>query len=295
MKFFAVLLLLTLFLTGCETPSQTTESPKHNTNMTSDKMSKKEGSFSYVTYSPETLAEMEGQRFVLFFYADWCSTCQKWEQMIQESGTQLYDNVRIVKADYDTDTDLVAQYGIASQSTAAFIDEDGSVTQILADPSVEELNAFFETADSAKTDPEEEVIQEDIAETIQEKSDVSTEEQETTEEMDEEEMSDPVSSGAQYEAYSSELHDEWKSEPYALFFHADWCPTCQAWEKMIQDNIATLPESTRILKVDYDTNETLVRKYDIQSQSIVVFVTGAGNSTLKTIDPSLDEVIQFFE
>lgn len=82
-----------------------------------------------------------------------------------------------------------------------------------------------------------------------------------------------------YEAYSEEkmnsLLSKWKN--VALFFHADWCPTCKALDKDINENISEIPENTVILKANYDTEKDLIEKYWITSQSTVVFLDNEWN------------------
>lgn len=98
----------------------------------------------YTEYSAEMFAALKGnQKFVVFFYADWCSTCRKWEKNVEETLTTLPEGTVILKADYDTEKDLVKELGVTSQSTAVFFNMDGSVAELGMDSSVEELKNFF--------------------------------------------------------------------------------------------------------------------------------------------------------
>lgn len=58
----------------------------------------------------------------------------------------------------------------------------------------------------------------------------------------------------------------------ALFFHADWCPSCRALSKDIQKNLATIDENTLIYQVDYDTEVALKQKYGVTSQHTIVYL-----------------------
>lgn len=98
----------------------------------------------YTEYSAEMFEMIKGeQKFAVFFYADWCSTCRKWEKNLQANLASLPEGTLILKADYDTEKDLVEELGVTSQSTVVFFNMDGSVAEIGMDSSPEELKAFF--------------------------------------------------------------------------------------------------------------------------------------------------------
>lgn len=66
-----------------------------------------------------------------------------------------------------------------------------------------------------------------------------------------------------------------------LFFHASWCPTCQAAEKNITAAGENLPEGLTIVKVDYDTANDLRQKYGVTIQHTFVQVDQDGNELNK--------------
>ncbi len=82
-------------------------------------------------------------KHVLFFHADWCGTCVKWDGKVKGSLEDLNDNTVIYKVDFDNNQDLAAQYGVTKQSSAVFINADGSVAKTEGDPSLDSINAFF--------------------------------------------------------------------------------------------------------------------------------------------------------
>jgi thiol-disulfide isomerase/thioredoxin len=53
-----------------------------------------------------------------------------------------------------------------------------------------------------------------------------------------------------------------------LFFHAPWCPQCNAIESGIEQE--GVPEGITIFKVDYDTNQALRAKYGVTLQTTFV-------------------------
>jgi thiol-disulfide isomerase/thioredoxin len=66
-----------------------------------------------------------------------------------------------------------------------------------------------------------------------------------------------------------------------LFFHADWCPTCQATEEDLTENAAAIPAGLTIVKVDYDDSDELKQRYGITTQHTYVQVDADGNELAK--------------
>lgn len=77
-----------------------------------------------------------------------------------------------------------------------------------------------------------------------------------------------------------------------LFFHAGWCPSCRGLENDINNNLANIPAGTHILKVDYDTETELKKKYGIVRQHTLVQVdqNGAALQTLTGLTNTLAQV-----
>jgi len=63
-------------------------------------------------------------------------------------------------------------------------------------------------------------------------------------------------------------------KPVALQFHADWCPTCRAQDKVLQALKAEPGLNVTVFKVNYDTEKDLKRQYKIQTQSTIVVLRG---------------------
>ncbi len=98
-----------------------------------------------------------------------------------------------------------------------------------------------------------------------------------------------------YKEYSAESMAELKgNQPFVVFFHADWCPTCKAWEAKIMESMARLPENTVILKADYDTEEALLQELGVTQQSTAVFFDASGEVVKIATDPSIEVVTEHF-
>ena len=63
-------------------------------------------------------------------------------------------------------------------------------------------------------------------------------------------------------------------KPVALFFRADWCPTCRAQDKVLQKLKAEPGLDVTVLEVNYDTEKDLKTQYKIQTQSTMVVLHG---------------------
>lgn len=81
----------------------------------------------YVDYSVEAIAENSDTSRVVFFHADWCSTCNFYERQIKEVGVP--EGITVLKADFDRDTELKKKYGVRVQSTFVLLDENGEVAR----------------------------------------------------------------------------------------------------------------------------------------------------------------------
>src|SRR5882757_10639635 len=72
----------------------------------------------YISYSPGVLtkAEQHGGRTVIFFAAlAWCPDCQAADRDFKAHFDKVPSDVSIIIANYDKETALKQQYGIAAQ------------------------------------------------------------------------------------------------------------------------------------------------------------------------------------
>jgi thiol-disulfide isomerase/thioredoxin len=85
-----------------------------------------------------------------------------------------------------------------------------------------------------------------------------------------------------YIAYSpTALTEALKNGKALLFFHAGWCPMCQADEKSINENLSKIPDGLTILKVDYDAQKDLKTQYGITYQNTYVELDSSGKVLTK--------------
>ena len=91
------------------------------------------------------------------------------------------------------------------------------------------------------------------------------------------------SSGAQEVAFKNvdETYAYAKEGRAVIFFHAPWCPTCQAAQRDLDKNISQLPKDVVIVKTDYDTTKELQRKYGVTYQHTWVQVDSNGTALTK--------------
>lgn len=65
------------------------------------------------------------------------------------------------------------------------------------------------------------------------------------------------------------------NKPVAVHFHAAWCPTCRAQEKVLQDLKAEAGLDLTVLVANYDTEKDLKRRFNVRAQSTLVVLQGA--------------------
>lgn len=78
-----------------------------------------------------------------------------------------------------------------------------------------------------------------------------------------------------------------------LFFHAPWCPQCRMLDADIKAE--GLPAGVTIIKVDYDTSQSLRQKYGVTLQTTIVRIDDQGELAKKFVaydDPSVAAVVE---
>jgi thiol-disulfide isomerase/thioredoxin len=72
----------------------------------------------------------------------------------------------------------------------------------------------------------------------------------------------------------------------ALHFHADWCPTCRAQDKVLQSLMAEPDLKVLVLAVDYDNEADLKRALKVRNQSTFVVYHGKAEVARQTGETS---------
>ena len=100
----------------------------------------------------------------------------------------------------------------------------------------------------------------------------------------------PVGNAGTYEEYDAAKVAA--NDGALLFFHASWCPSCRALDKAITEDQDSIPGGLVILKLDYDEETELKKKYGVVGQHTLVQVDKDGNKiTMWRGANSLDEVV----
>lgn len=226
----------------------------------------------YRPYEAQVLAELKGeQKFVVFFHANWCPTCVKWEEKLKSNIGRLPGGALILKADYDKEGALASELGVTKQSTAVMFNENGEIEDKVSDPNIEMLIDFFseEAVAVVEAQPETEEYQEDNNDESEARGAAET---------------------AVYKDYTAEdkaaLHG---NTAYAVYFKADWCPTCQKFDAKLKDAINSFPDGTMVLKADYDKESELKAAWGVTQQTTVVVLDEDGEVTYKKVNPSIEE------
>ncbi len=80
-----------------------------------------------------------------------------------------------------------------------------------------------------------------------------------------------------------------------LFFHAPWCPQCRSIEAGIKQG--PIPDDLTIIKVDYDSNQSLRQKYGVTLQTTFVTIDESENKLALYVaydEPTFDSVKRNF-
>jgi len=86
----------------------------------------------YQDYTSEavTTALAKDQDVVIYFWANRCPTCTRFEKKLLSDVDNIPANVMILAADIDRDTEAKQHYWVRSQSTTVYLDNDGNVRDV---------------------------------------------------------------------------------------------------------------------------------------------------------------------
>lgn len=90
---------------------------------------------TYTDYSPNKVSAAADGPTVIFFHAAWCPTCRALENDIEANLSNIPPGVTILKADFDSETELKKKYGVVRQHTLVQIDANGNLIKTLTGPS----------------------------------------------------------------------------------------------------------------------------------------------------------------
>ena len=76
--------------------------------------------------------------------------------------------------------------------------------------------------------------------------------------------------------YSSEVFaaKQQAGERVSLHFHAAWCPTCRAQDKVFENPKGDASVPGTLLQVNYDTERDLKREMNVRSQATLIVFQG---------------------
>jgi len=143
----------------------------------------------------------------------------------------------------------------------------GGMVYLLATPAAKDAKDTMQTSS-----PEPEAASEDMENTV---------------------ISEPSKEPGKYVPYKEDSIASDPGTTKLLFFHAPWCPQCRDLEADILND--GVPMGVAIFKVDYDSNQTLRKKYGVTLQTTFVRVDEQGNLVKKYTaydEPTLDSVKQ---
>ena len=145
-RFLALLFLAPALMVGCSSVEQNLSPSSEQipaVALPETTVSHQEGQATYEPYSSARLEQLKGkEKFTLFFHASWCPTCRKMETNFLQNLSNLGQAI-ILKADYDTELALQKEYGVTTQSTVLFFDDQGLVVKKEVDPSIAMVQDFF--------------------------------------------------------------------------------------------------------------------------------------------------------
>jgi thiol-disulfide isomerase/thioredoxin len=100
-------------------------------------------------------------------------------------------------------------------------------------------------------------------------------------------IDEEVVADGRFVEYQQTLVDDMGYNETILFFYASWCPECRAFEQAI--NSGDIPAGVQILRVNYDTEDTLKTQHQVTLQSTFVRVDADGQQISKWVGYGQDK------
>ncbi|NMA97461.1 MAG: thioredoxin family protein [Phyllobacteriaceae bacterium] len=82
----------------------------------------------------------EREPAILYFHAEWCPTCRATMVSFRGRWPEIQPGITLVIADYDTEEELKAKYGVTYQNTYVQVGRDGEKVQIWNGGGIDALN-----------------------------------------------------------------------------------------------------------------------------------------------------------
>jgi thiol-disulfide isomerase/thioredoxin len=111
---------------GENTSTSPSKKPKAESKPASAAKSEQPGSYLTLEEYESFKNRFANSEVVLFFNANWCSTCKIARDNIESNLDSIPSNLAIVVVDFDKETDLRKKYGVTIQHTFVQIDKDGN-------------------------------------------------------------------------------------------------------------------------------------------------------------------------
>lgn len=113
------------------------------------------------------------------------------------------------------------------------------------------------------------------------------------EKMESNTLSTPQASGS-YKDYSAQTValEQKAGHKVILFFHAPWCPYCQAADKDFKAHLDKIPTNVTVLKTDYDSNVELKKKYGVSYQHTFVQIDDKGDRLAFWVSGDTDDLVK---
>lgn len=280
-----LLVVSTLLLSACSGPAWQSQEDQQMTYASNSNA-------SYQDFNQSEYESLKGKApFVLFFHAQWCSTCVELEKNIKAELQQFPMGTIIYKVNYDKEEDLKKEYKITTQSVFIVVDAQGQVSETLVAPSKAQLVKAIQKV-SANTNEESAAVVEE-ANTAEAEANESpeTKAKEKAEAEAKNKETSTNSESAKYLSYSaSTVAASHGQEAYALFFHAPWCPVCVGMEADIKATLSDFPVGSKIFKADFDTELDLRKQYGITIQSTIVIIDKDGKVAEKLTGPKASRI-----
>lgn len=182
-------------------------------------------------------------------------------------------------------------FGVISLFTSS--NEPAAVTQ------TGENNAEMESIDESMVDDMDEAMIDPVNQAVEAENTIMEDEMDkidvgmTDDDVQSASESVSIAPAGTFQDYSADKLALASNGTVALFFHANWCPSCRSLENDINANLSDIPANTHILKLDYDTETELKKKYGVVRQHTIVVVDADGNELKKLtgLTNTLEQVV----